>query len=129
MLSQALLHPQEVEVYYIIPTIRHYLAIFMKQSGLKQKEIAKILNIKESTISQYLSDKRGSRFKFSKYLENKIKESALRIKDIYSFITETQSILRLIRESGELCYIHKQLSPVPGNCNPIETGCLPYQKN
>ena len=127
MSNPVLLHPQEVEVYYIIPTIRHYLTIFMKKEGLKQKEIAKILNIKEAAVSQYLSNKRGSRFKFSKEIENAIKESAYKIKNNFSLITETQRILKLIRESHELCKIHKQLSPVPKTCNPLKTGCLPYQ--
>ena len=127
MISPVLLQPQEIEVYYIIPTIRHYLSLFMKKQGLKQKNIAKILNIKESTVSQYLSEKRGSKFKFSKKIEDSIKESASKIKDSYVFIIETQKILKLVRESGELCHIHKQLSPVPRTCDPIKTGCLPYQ--
>jgi len=126
MVNQILLHPQEIEVYYIIPTIRHYLAAFMKEQGLKQKEIAKILNIKESTVSQYLSNKRGSKFKFSKEIEDSIKESASKIRNNFSLITETQRTLKLIRESHELCKIHKQLSPVPRTCDPLKTGCLPY---
>jgi len=126
MISQSLLQPQEIEVYYIIPTVRHYLSIFMKEQGSKQKEIARILNIKESTVSQYLSNKRGSKFKFSKEIEDAIKESASKISGNFSLITETQKILKLIRESHELCHIHKQLSPVPRSCDPLKTGCLPY---
>lgn len=129
MVNQALLHPQEVEVYYIIPTIRRYLAICMKEHGLKQREIAKILNIKEAAVSQYISNKRGSKLKFSRFIEDSIRESSSKIKDNFSLITETQRILKLIRESGELCSFHKKLSPVPTNCNPLKTGCLPYHES
>lgn len=45
-----LIMPQEVEVFYAIPALRREMAFAMKASGKKQKEIAKLLCVEESTI-------------------------------------------------------------------------------
>ncbi|MBI2110228.1 hypothetical protein HYT51_00405, partial [Candidatus Woesearchaeota archaeon] len=44
------LHPQEIEVFYIIPALRRQLAIEMKKNGLKQKRIAELLLIEDATV-------------------------------------------------------------------------------
>lgn len=52
--------PCEYIVWNVLPTIRKEFAkSMMKNHGLNQKEIAKILNITSSAVSQYLSNKRG----------------------------------------------------------------------
>ena len=71
--------PQELETFYIIPTIRRYFAHFLKEQGLKQKDIAQILNINSATISQYRSNKRGHRFNFDAGTVVEIKKSVSRI--------------------------------------------------
>ncbi len=122
-----ILYPQEIEVYYIIPTIRKYLASFIKATGKTQKEIASILHVRESTISQYTTAKRGATITFSISIQEAIKTAATRITSTLDVIRETQHILALIRTSGELCSIHKQLSPfIPQNCNIITMGCAQH---
>ena len=112
-----LIMPQEVEVFYVIPTVRRELSIAMKASGKKQKDIAKLLCVEESTISQYLSNKRASKFK----LNNKVKEAvALAIKKIdgkLSLISETQKLLKLIKEENTLCEIHHAIYNIPKSCD------------
>ncbi|MBS3170744.1 hypothetical protein J4223_03100 [Candidatus Woesearchaeota archaeon] len=107
--------PQEIEVFYIIPTIRKYIAIHLKKQGLKQKDIADIMMIDTSAISQYSSTKRGNKIKLNSKIQKEIKESCKFIKDPLSYIKETQKILRYIRENF-LCDIHKQISKVPKEC-------------
>ena len=118
-----ILQPQEVEVFYIIPTIRSSLTKYLKQSGMSQKDIAKLLGIKESTVSQYVSSKRASKITFSPMVEKRIAESAKTIKSKLDVIRETQAVLRVIRNSGEICNIHKTLCMLPEECSISKLGC------
>ena len=52
------LMPQEIEVRYILPALRKELAIELSKD-MKQKEVANILNITQSALSQYHKEKRG----------------------------------------------------------------------
>ncbi|MBI4895430.1 MAG: helix-turn-helix domain-containing protein [Candidatus Aenigmarchaeota archaeon] len=122
-IGHEVLQPQEVEVFYIIPTIRSSLTRYLKDRGLSQKDIAKILGIRESTVSQYVSSKRASKIKFSENVEEKIKESSKNINSKLDVIRETQKLLRFIRNSGEICNIHKKLCGLPGDCAIEKMGC------
>ena len=114
---------QEVEVMYIIPTIRRYLAIYLKELGKPQKAIAKLLSSRESTVSQYINEKRGCKIKFREETTDAIKKAVKRILNKYDTIREIQILLRNIRNSDEICVIHKQVANMPDNCDPIDLGC------
>ncbi|HIG93128.1 TPA: hypothetical protein HA242_03460 [Candidatus Woesearchaeota archaeon] len=122
-----LLHPQEIETFYVIPTLRRYLALYLKEQGMKQKDIASLLMINTATISQYQSNKRGHQIDFDKNMLAEIKKSAVRIKDRMNYLREIQHLLRLIRSTKTLCEIHKKFSDVPKGCEPAETGCHPHE--
>lgn len=123
MVNKLFLHPQEIETFYILPTLRRYFALHLKQRGLKQKDIADILMINTATISQYSSTKRGHKISFNEFILKEIKKSADAIQDQISYIRETQRILKVIRFSGAICEIHKQVSLVPNGCEQPVTGC------
>jgi predicted transcriptional regulator len=123
MVNKILLHPQEVETFYILPTIRRYLALFMKEQGMKQKDVAEILGISSATISQYTSEKRGHVIDFDKEILGEIRKSSLKIKDKLSYMSETQRILQLIRKKKIVCTVHRRFSELPKRCNPEEVGC------
>lgn len=123
MVNKIFLHPQEIETFYILPTLRRYFALHLKESGMKQKDIACILMINSATISQYTSTKRGHKISFNPYILKEIKKSTEQIHDQISYIRETQKILKLIRISGSICEIHKQISIVPEGCEQPVTGC------
>lgn len=122
-IGHEVLQPQEVEVFYIIPTIRSSLTKYLKDRGLNQREIAKILGIRESTVSQYVSSKRASKIKFSEKVEEKIMESSKNVNSKLDVIRETQKLLRFIRNSGEICNIHRTLCGLPGECTIEKMGC------
>jgi len=122
-MTKTLLHPQEIEVYYIIPTLRRYIAVLLKEQGMKQKDAAEILGINTATISQYVSMKRGHKITFSTSVFEEIKKSTVRIKDQLSYIQETQKLLHYIKSSKALCEIHHQLADIP--CQ--DEFCLPVQ--
>lgn len=123
MNTQQILQPQEIEVFYIIPTIRRCLTIYMKEMGRSQKEIAKILGVQESTISQYVKKKRAAEINLSQEIEAKIKEAVPRINNSFDVIRETQLLLKAIMASGEMCKIHKQLADLPEGCDIKIMGC------
>ncbi|MEK6951318.1 MAG: transcriptional regulator [Nanoarchaeota archaeon] len=123
MAKKAILHPQEIEVYYIIPTLRRALAGCLAQQGMKQKDIATLLGINTAAISQYRSNKRGNQVTFSMEIQREIQKSAVLIKDKLSYFRETQRLLRHIRTTNTLCQIHKQFTAIPEGCDPEHIGC------
>jgi uncharacterized protein len=122
------LHPQEIETYYVIPTIRKYMALSMKERGMKQMHIAKILAIKDAAVSQYISEKRGNQLQFDKKIIDEIKKATEHMQDEKEMVKETQRILSLIRENATLCAIHKKYCIVPKECNPKEMNCIAYER-
>lgn len=118
-----LLMPQEIAVFYILPTIRSNISRQMKENGLSQKEIANILCVRESTISQYLHLKRASKIGFNDKVTSEIKESANKIKNKVDLIRETQRLLKIVIDSGAICEIHKRFSDLPEQCNIDDMGC------
>ncbi|MBN1166705.1 MAG: transcriptional regulator [Methanospirillaceae archaeon] len=68
--------PCEVAVWDIVPAIRAALAQEMVSSGLIQKDVARILQIQPSAVSQYISGKRGYRIVFSDEVLQEIQDLA-----------------------------------------------------
>ncbi len=112
------LMPQEIEVWYILPAIRRELTTALKEKGIPQKEIAILLGITESAVSQYLHEKRGHGIKFNRKLLQYIKESADKIMENPQLgAIEIQSILKESLKQDLLCQIHRQYdSEVPKSC-------------
>ena len=123
MVKKHFLLPQEIETFYVIPTLRRYIAMALKERGMKQKDIAGLLQINSATISQYASSKRGHKIDFSEEVIVRVKEAAGRIKDHFTYIQEMQRLLLIIRKTNVLCLIHKQFSDVPLQCEPLAIGC------
>ena len=109
--------PQEIEVFYILPAIRRELAFAMKRKGKKQKEIAKLLCVKESTISQYFNAKRAASFEFNADMVKTVSTAAENITDKLSMMQQTQAILREFKKDTTICKIHSSLAEVPKGCD------------
>ena len=98
--------PQEVQVWLILPALRRQLAISLKVEGMKQKEIAKALNLTEAAVSQYVKKKRGEEVAFNKQLLNEITKSAKKISLKKSAgRQELQTLLRRTKETKLLCNV------------------------
>ncbi len=121
MVNKVLL-PSEVDTYYIIPSLRRHLTLYLKAQGMKQKDIAAIFGINTAAVSQY-NTKRGQKVTFEPQVTGEIQQSAQRIKDHFTYVQETQRLLRLIRSTPVYCRIHQQFSEVPLNCNLAAMGC------
>ena len=118
-----MLHPQEIEVFYILPALRKYLAKYLKERGLKQKDIAELLQIESATVSQYVSEKRANKINFDEQVLLEIKQATAQLTDKVSMMREMQRLLQIVRKTNTLCKIHRLLSNLPDSCNPTAVGC------
>jgi predicted transcriptional regulator len=110
--------PQEIEVWYILPAIRKEITMSLKEEKLKQKEIASLLGLTESAVSQYIKSKRAQSVLFNQDMKTEIKNSAQTIKEDPNKIQfEIQRLLALVRESDMICKTHKQFGQISEDCN------------
>lgn len=115
--------PQEIETFYVIPALRRQVALSLHEKGIKQKDIAAILGINTAAISQYRSQKRGHKVDFQPQMQEEIAKSTAKITDRLTYIREMQRLLYVMRLSGSLCEVHKQLSDIPNHCELQAAGC------
>ncbi len=111
------LQPQEIEVFYVIPALRRELALYMKQGGKSQREIAGLLGVTEPAVSQYMTSKRAAMIRFSDAVKLAIKASAQRITNPASMMREMQRLLTLTRDERVVCRVHESLGSAPLGCN------------
>lgn len=109
--------PQEVEVFYVIPALRREMAVAMKASGKKQKDIAKLLCVEESTISQYLNNKRAAKMNLNDKIKRDVADSVKKIQNKVDLIVETQKLLALAKNENALCEIHRAIVKLPESCD------------
>ncbi|MBI2549719.1 hypothetical protein HYV83_00885 [Candidatus Woesearchaeota archaeon] len=112
-----IIQPQEVEVFYILPAIRSRMAAALKEQGVMQKDIAGLLCVQESTVSQYLSSKRAADVKFNEPVNKEIAAAVKRIKTKEDLIRETQNILAMVKSEKILCKVHESVADVPAGCD------------
>jgi uncharacterized protein len=116
-----LLTPQEIEVWYILPSIRKELAKIMVEKGLTQKQVAKKLHLTEPAISQYLKDKRAKDVSFNQKVHAELRktvETLMKNDHPQALIFELQRILKVVKTEQILCIVHKKLdSSIPADCN------------
>ena len=105
--------PQEIEVWYIIPAIRKELArILTSNYEMTLEKAGGLLGVSKAAVSQYLSNKRASKFKIPKKIKQEIKKSAEIIsKEESKALFEIQRILKIMREKGCGCNACKKYNP------------------
>lgn len=109
--------PQEIQVWYILPALRKKYALSLKSKGLKQKQIAKLMHVTESAISQYIKNKRANII-LSKKIDNTIEKSVKTILEKKSdFKIELQKTLKIINKEKIICNICKTHTKADENCN------------
>ncbi|MFH1072401.1 MAG: helix-turn-helix domain-containing protein [Nanoarchaeota archaeon] len=99
---------QELEVWYIIPSIRKQLAEVMKKKGLTQTKIAGILGITEAAVSQYLKSKRAAKVIFSETMKKEIEKSAEKLMAKKSQRSEVQRLVKLAEKNLSVCGVCKE---------------------
>ncbi len=109
-----MLHPQEVEVFYILPAVRKEFAKTFKKEGRKQSDIAKIMGVTEAAVSQYLSNKRAD-IVLDKPTLAQIAKVSKTIKTQDQFVFASQSILNDMLKSKATCDIHHRVNAEIGH--------------
>lgn len=110
--------PQEIEVWYILPSLRKGLAKELVKLGMKQKDVASLLDVTEAAISQYFKAKRAKGITFNKKIKERINLAAKRIyHDKELFTKEIQDLCALIKKENILCEIHKKNDNIPKECD------------
>ena len=92
--------PQEIEVWYVIPSLRSWIArCLIEDFNLSYERIGKILGVSRAAISQYVKGKRAAKIKLPKELGPKIKASCKMLtKDEAKSSDEIEKLLKYIRE-------------------------------
>jgi len=109
-----LLNPYEAQVYYIMPALRRELTKSLKGLGLSQKDIAKHLHVRDSTISQYSHSKRAGQIDFDEQVQKKIADAAEKI-------VKGESALQELIHLTKLPQIKKIMCELCGICEDKET--------
>lgn len=105
--------PQEIEVWYIIPAIRKELSrILTSEYGMTFEEAGKLLGITKAAVSQYLSNKRASKFKLTPEMKKEIVKSAKVIsKNGDRAVWEIQRVLKAVKDRKCSCKACKKYNP------------------
>lgn len=111
--------PQEIEVWYILPSIRKELAkVLVEEHKLSQKDVADLLGVSGAAISQYLKSKRGKEVVFDEEIIKEIKDSANKIaKDKQNLMGEMQRLCNLSSTKLLVCKIHRGKDKRLNNCD------------
>lgn len=108
--------PQEIEVHYILPALRRSLSRALKAQGKSQKEIALLLNVTESAVSQYLNDKRATSVELGEGIEAAIQNTLADTSSREEIMAHTQALLRTVRKEGITCTVCKPITGAPQGC-------------
>lgn len=104
-----MVEPQEIQVWYVLPAIRKELTLNLIEQGLKQKEIANLLSLTESAVSQYKKEKRAKELSLPSKIKDLVKISATTIKNNPKIISlEIQKLTKAVTDTGFLCELHKK---------------------
>ena len=114
-MATSFIFPQQIELHYMIPSIRKELAIALKESGLSQREIAEKLMVTEPAVSQYFSEKRATTVEFNDKVKNKIKESAKKINS-NNFQAEMQNLLKMALHENVTCGVCRDITNASHSC-------------
>ena len=105
--------PQEIEVWYIIPAIRKELAkVFVKTHKLSYEKAGGILGISKAAVSQYLSNKRATKFKLPETIKKEVAKSVKKLLETPKQApVEIEKILKIIRNKRCSCDLCKKYNP------------------
>jgi|SRR3989339_714660 len=109
--------PQEIEVWYLIPSLRRELALSMKKHKIPQNKIAHFLGVTEAAISQYSNLKRANEVKFGSKIKKEISLAAERIIKGSESREELHFLLNLPEVSKIICSLHKKSGGISSHCN------------
>ncbi len=117
--------PQEIEVWYVLPSLRRALAVELKRLGLTQKSIAKALGITEAAVSQYIKGKRAGFMDVTSFIGDRIRKSAALINEALAeeknvdvvVMRELQKLCDVVKRRNLMCGVHRAHGGPEGDCD------------
>ena len=116
-----MIHPQEIEVWYVLPGVRKEIAANLIAKGWSQRQVAQKLGVTEAAVSQYVNHKRADHQKLDFPAEFKAYarqvSDKIAVGELDTFIA-IQMLMREFRKCGGLCQAHKAIDPkgIPEGC-------------
>jgi len=113
--------PQEIEVWYVIPSARRELARAMMDEGMLQMDVAEVLGITSAAVSQYKHNKRAKMVDFDDNVKSYIHGVAKKVRkgEKVNIVSVINRICEMCRGPC-LCKIHRKVEKVPQKCG----GCF-----
>jgi predicted transcriptional regulator len=128
--------PCELAVRSIVPAVRALVAKELRQGyGMKQNDIARLLGVTQSAVSQYARDTRGRALDIDQIQGVRLVVTDMATKLASDGLSPRElnlrycSACRIVRETRVLCDLHRKLDPgfnVEGcdACMPGNGACL-----
>lgn len=115
--------PDEIVAKAIIPALRAMIAKeLIEKYGLTQQSVAKLLNVSQAAISNYMRGVRGivvnlEQDKDIQSIVSKIADMLVNNKDPKEIVSMFNMAIRIITVRGILCSVHKKFEPIFENCD------------
>ncbi|MGC8947771.1 MAG: transcriptional regulator [Thermoprotei archaeon] len=115
--------PDEIIAKAIIPALRAMVAKeLIEKYGLTQQSAAKLLNVSQAAISNYMRGVRGivvnlEQDKEIQTIVSKIADMLVNNKDPKDIVSMFNLAIRIITVRGILCSVHKKFEPIFENCD------------
>lgn len=129
-----LILPDEIVAKAIIPALRAMVAKeLIEKHGLTQQSAARLLNVSQAAISNYMRGVRGivvnlEQDKDIQNIVSKIAEMLVNNKDPKDVVSMFNLAIKIITVRGILCSVHKRFEPIFENCDICNLKpFLPYQ--
>lgn len=115
----------EVASRYVYPSLRRRLVEHLREKGLKQTEIARLLHITQSAVSRYLNMDRGALIDISQFpdIDAELRSFAEEIIEKkpgeYEIHRRLMEISVKMLGKGYVCSFHAKIDPEinPSECN------------
>jgi len=115
--------PQEIEVWYVIPAIRSWIArCLVEDFSASYEKIGNILGVSRAAISQYMKCKRAAKIRLPKELGPKIMSTCKTLdKDNTKAIEEINKLLEHLRKKEMTFSVCGKLKEgILGDCKEVK---------
>jgi uncharacterized protein len=123
--------PQEIEVWYVIPALRSWIArCLVEDFDSSYEKVGNILGVSRAAISQYIKKKRAAKIKLPNELGPKIMASCKILhKDPTRTVEEINKLLDYIRSKGLVFSVCGKLKGgILDDCNEVKFTDGNYKK-
>ncbi len=108
--------PQEVQVWILMPAVRREFVFALKKTGKKQSEIAKLMGLTQSAVSQYIKGKRGAEHDLDDETKSMIK-TAVKTVTKQNYRKVQHDILKYVGSTKHMCKACHKFAGTAHDCN------------